>query len=313
MSGASKVRLPTAARSSGSHRHVGALGDSAARRRSARACRDSPRCASDAPSFSWTSACTIDSGCTTTSMRLVGEAEQVVRLDQLEPLVHQRGRVDRDLAAHVPGRVRERRLDVHVAQLVGRHAAERAAGGGQHEPLDRRRAASPAAAGRAPSARSRRGSRARRSPPRAASRARRRPRGSPCWRARRRCPRRARRPSAPSPAEPTRPFSTRSAPDSAISRTMPSGPASTSPPVQASRRLRGRVLVGECDARHADARAAWASSRSQLERPPGRRPRARRCARRRRAPACRSSRSSRGSRACAWRSSLGTAARRPAR
>ena len=35
---------------------------------------------------------------------LVRDAEQVVRLDQLEPLVHQRRRVDRDLAAHVPGR-----------------------------------------------------------------------------------------------------------------------------------------------------------------------------------------------------------------
>src|SRR4051794_15682009 len=38
----------------------------------------------------------------------------------------------------------------------------------------------------------------------------------------------------PRPAEPTMAFSTRSAPDSATSRTSPSGPASTSPPVQAS-------------------------------------------------------------------------------
>ena len=47
--------------------------------------------------------CTIDCGCTTTSMRVVGDAEQVVGLDHLQALVHQRGRVDRDLGAHRPG------------------------------------------------------------------------------------------------------------------------------------------------------------------------------------------------------------------
>ena len=39
---------------------------------------------------------------------LVREPEEEVRLDQLEPLVGERGRVDRDLRAHAPGRVRER-------------------------------------------------------------------------------------------------------------------------------------------------------------------------------------------------------------
>ncbi len=39
---------------------------------------------------------------------LVGDAEEVVRLDHLEALVHQRRRVDRDPAAHLPGRVGER-------------------------------------------------------------------------------------------------------------------------------------------------------------------------------------------------------------
>ena len=47
---------------------------------------------------------------------LVGRPEQVVGLDQLEALVHQRGRVDRDLAAHRPGRMRERLLDGHAAR-----------------------------------------------------------------------------------------------------------------------------------------------------------------------------------------------------
>ena len=210
--------------------------DSGARRRSARACPGWPRCASEAPSFSCTSAWTIDSGCTTTSMRLVGEAEQVVRLDQLEALVHQRRRVDRDLAAHVPGRVRERRLDAR------RRAARRCvmprngpAGGRQDQPVDRLRAARPAAAGRAPSARSRPGSRARRSPRRAASRARRPTTRLSLFASARSMPSPSAATVGPSPAEPTRPFRTRSAPDSAISRTMPSGPASTSPPLQAVR------------------------------------------------------------------------------
>ena len=69
--------------------------------------------------------------------RVVAEAEQKVGLDQLESLVRQRGRVDRDLRAHVPGRVRERLVGRHVAELVTGAAAERAAGGGQHERVNR--------------------------------------------------------------------------------------------------------------------------------------------------------------------------------
>ena len=42
---------------------------------------------------------------------LVGHGEEVMRLDRLEALVHQRRRVDRDPAAHLPGRVGERVLD----------------------------------------------------------------------------------------------------------------------------------------------------------------------------------------------------------
>ena len=47
---------------------------------------------------------------------LVGKTEQEVRLDQLEPLVGERGRVDRDLRPHLPGRVRERLLGRDVAR-----------------------------------------------------------------------------------------------------------------------------------------------------------------------------------------------------
>ena len=67
---------------------------------------------------------------------VVGRAEQVVRLDHLEALVHQRRRVDRDLAAHRPRGVLERVLDADVLELGARAAAERAAGGGDHEPVD---------------------------------------------------------------------------------------------------------------------------------------------------------------------------------
>ena len=52
-------------------------------------------------------------------------AEQVVGLDQLEALVHERGRVDGDLAAHRPGGMGERLLDGDRLQLGGLAAAER--------------------------------------------------------------------------------------------------------------------------------------------------------------------------------------------
>ena len=49
-------------------------------------------------------------------MPVVGDAEEPVGLDHLQPLVHQRGRVDRDLAAHRPGGVGKRRLHGDVAE-----------------------------------------------------------------------------------------------------------------------------------------------------------------------------------------------------
>ena len=65
---------------------------------------------------------------------LVADAEEVVGLDQLEALVHQGRRVDRDPPAHLPGRVRERLGRGHAIEVGA--AAERPARGGEHEPLD---------------------------------------------------------------------------------------------------------------------------------------------------------------------------------
>ena len=70
---------------------------------------------------------------------LVRRAEEVMGLDQLEALVHQRGRVDRDLAAHRPRGVLEGLLDAHALEVGAAAAAERAAAGGEHELVDRSR------------------------------------------------------------------------------------------------------------------------------------------------------------------------------
>jgi hypothetical protein len=64
---------------------------------------------------------------------VVRDAEEIVRLDQLEALVRERGGVDRDLRAHRPGRVGERLLDRHVLELVACAAAERPARRGEDE------------------------------------------------------------------------------------------------------------------------------------------------------------------------------------
>ena len=81
-----------------------------------------------APSVNSTMPWTTDCGCTTTSIRSKLDAEQLVGLDHLEALVHQRRRVDRDLRPHGPGRVRERVGDGDVGQLgpaSGRGTARR--------------------------------------------------------------------------------------------------------------------------------------------------------------------------------------------
>ena len=68
---------------------------------------------------------------------LVGDAEEVMRLDHLEALVHQRGRVDRDPAAHLPGGMGERLLRGDPGEVGA--AAEGPAGRGQDQPLNRAR------------------------------------------------------------------------------------------------------------------------------------------------------------------------------
>ena len=72
---------------------------------------------------------------------VVREAEEEVRLDQLEPLVGERRRVDRDLRAHAPRRMGQRVLDRDLLEVVPAAAAERPARGGQHERVDRARRA----------------------------------------------------------------------------------------------------------------------------------------------------------------------------
>jgi hypothetical protein len=59
---------------------------------------------------------------------LIGdEVEQPTRLDDLQPLVHQRSGVDGDLGAHLPRRVSQRVLHGHRGELVLRQLAEGAA------------------------------------------------------------------------------------------------------------------------------------------------------------------------------------------
>ena len=112
----------------------------AAPARPARA-RSAAACPAGWPGRAWrrptkvTIECTIDCGCTTTSIRSYGHAEQQVGLDQLQPLVDQRGRVERDHRAHVPGRMGQRLVDGDAGQLGAAPSAERAAGRGQHEPV----------------------------------------------------------------------------------------------------------------------------------------------------------------------------------
>ena len=72
----------------------------------------------------------------TTSHAIVGQPEQVMRLDHLETFIRERGRIGCDLRAHAPGRVRERIVRRDIRELVARAAAERAAGRGQHQRVD---------------------------------------------------------------------------------------------------------------------------------------------------------------------------------
>ena len=66
---------------------------------------------------------------------VVRGAEKVVRLNHLQPLVHQRGAIDGDLAAHAPVGVLQRVLHARSLQILSRPVAEGAARGGKdHAP-----------------------------------------------------------------------------------------------------------------------------------------------------------------------------------
>ena len=226
---------------------------------------------------------------------VVRRAEQPVRLDHLEALVHQRRRVDRDLAAHRPGRVPERVLDADPRELGQAAAAERAARGRQRQALDRAR---PLAIDQLVQRRvlrvdrdQLRAGRLARAP----SPARRRRRATPCWRARRRSPRSAPRSSARGRRSPrsrsargrrrTRP------PAARAPQGRPAPRRRSRPPRRARRRPRRSARSGRRRVRAPARPARRASARPRGR--PARTTRAR--APRRRAPACRSSPSSRGS------------------
>ena len=177
----------------------------------------------------------------------IGDVEQQVRLDQLEALVDQGRRVDRDDRPHVPGRVRERLLDRDVVELVGgrpRNGPPLAVSTSRRPRRGRRRAGT----GPAPSARSRpaRAARLRRG----RHQRRRRRSATPCWPARRCARPRSADSVGPSPIEPVIPLRTTSA-GRAASSSAARGPARGSPaastrpwPSRASRRRRRRPAGG---------------------------------------------------------------------
>ena len=68
----------------------------------------------------------------------VVHTEELVCLDDLEPLVHERRGIDGDLRAHRPGGMSQGVGDGDLAQLGGAAAPERAAAAGEDQPLRRR-------------------------------------------------------------------------------------------------------------------------------------------------------------------------------
>ena len=144
---------------------------------------------------------------------VVRRAEQLVGLDHLEALVHQRAGVDGDLRTHLPRRMGQRLVDTDVGQLVGGPAAERPAArreqdAGDLAPGDRR---SPAGTGARRCARCRPGPARRRASRAAAARRVRRRSGSPCSPAPAACRARSAAIVTGSPAKPTTALTTTSA------------------------------------------------------------------------------------------------------
>src|SRR5207244_3762214 len=64
------------------------------------------------------------------------QAEEPAGLDDFEGLVHEGGRIDRDLGAHAPGGMAQGFLDRDAGKAGGAAAAEWPAAGGQHYALD---------------------------------------------------------------------------------------------------------------------------------------------------------------------------------
>ena len=127
-------------------------------------------CATSEPSTNSTKEWTSDCGWIDDVDPLPGQAEEEVRLDDLEPLVHHRRRVDRDLRPHLPGRVRQRVLDRDRVEVSRRRSRN-----GPPEAVSTSRATSSAR----PHAHAPGGSRCARSrPARSRRRSRRPPRGS---------------------------------------------------------------------------------------------------------------------------------------
>ena len=95
-----------------------------------------PSCAITEPSRNSTSPCTTDCGCTSTSISFGRHREQMMRLDQLEALVHQARGIDGDLRPHRPIGMAQRLLGRGGVDLRARPGAERAARGGEDDALD---------------------------------------------------------------------------------------------------------------------------------------------------------------------------------
>ena len=183
-SGASNARVSPAARSSGSTRRRRPLRIGERERDRHAHVRACPRCASSGAVAEAHERVDDRARVDDDVDPLVRDTEQPVRLDQLETLVRERGRVDGDLRAHAPRRMLERLAGDDRLELVAAAPAERPAGRGEDERVDGLRvAALEALVERRVLAVDRQ---QQPSTPLAAPRARasRRRRGSPCWRAR---------------------------------------------------------------------------------------------------------------------------------
>src|SRR5579883_539426 len=65
---------------------------------------------------------------------VIGDAKEPVRLYDFQPLIHQSGRVNRDLWPHPPGGMRQRLGYCDLALLLQRFVSEGAAGGSENQP-----------------------------------------------------------------------------------------------------------------------------------------------------------------------------------